>query len=1012
MPIFTPYFSLDSSTYRVGNGGRLRCCMGAAGIGIYVMLLSHLRDCPDCRAPLDYDLLAFDLHEDAAAVRRVVEEFGLFDIDRSSGTFTSPALDSVRALGWSSSPSSGRATTRTGRVRRVRTAAQAYRRSVRRLAADNALPPDADDQAGEEGDDFPAENDFPPAEEEEKTNPADALPTENESAPAASENARSPRTEEKRGEQNKIPHTPIVPFPPSGKGTRASHAVAPVVGEEEGASEAEVETAVPTLAVTPIAPAEKEPETTPADSPTAEIESAHPDTRTPQGETNTTQTTTSTDAPDPRTPRGKTSTTQAKTSATHPNTDTPHGESSTEQAKTSADAPNTRKPRGKTSPTQGKTSATHPNTDTTHGKTSTAQATTSADDPDTRTPHGETDTTPTTTSADAPDMSTPRGETDTTQTALNTETANPAPLDPESTDDARGTDNEDGGAFVPPTANEVRRFAQALHHPEFDAEWFVHYYAARHWQRHNGHPVRSWQTMARYWLTHPLQVAQHLLRHRPDPGAAPADTSASPAGVVATAGSANPSSPGIGAAPAGTRTSSPASGVPLGGSLSLPAPTPLQQSRLCDLRHMVLQLFADTPAAAPAAASTVPDAPTAVSTPVPSMPTSAPTPRVLSPAKAAHFIEAQTLSAADAEEENRACEISTADGEKNTDAQAFPTAHSEEEAPACKISTADTEEDELHCDKLDPDGKENIDAQAFPTDPAEEENRAHEIFTPNNEKDELNGDELPTDAKESIDTQAFPTDPTEEENRAHEISTTDIEENTDAQALPTARSEEENRACEISTTNGEESTDAQAISTTKETFGTRSPHGPDPPTGDEPTATAARHSAASHSTEKHPFTLSLNHDAPPLLPLHPPAPVGLGCTLRVQSAQPPFGRALLGRIDIGRAPCPAGSRPLRPQPAENRRGHPEDRRATPDHVPLGSTHEPKTDDFIDNSVAHEPQHRPTAGKHPANEPEHPTDEFDAGQRLLDTAAHRRAVRAELAECCGALRHLAHCCVAF
>ena len=98
MPLFTPYFSLDSSAFRVGNGGRLRCRMGASGIGIYVMLLSHLRDCRDCRAPLDYDMLAFDLHEDAAAVRRVVEDFGLFDIDRSSGTFTSSVLTTVRGM--------------------------------------------------------------------------------------------------------------------------------------------------------------------------------------------------------------------------------------------------------------------------------------------------------------------------------------------------------------------------------------------------------------------------------------------------------------------------------------------------------------------------------------------------------------------------------------------------------------------------------------------------------------------------------------------------------------------------------------------------------------------------------------------------------------------------------------------------------------------------------------------------------------------------------------------------
>ena len=247
MPLFTPYFSLDSSAYRVGNGGRLRCHMGAAGIGIYVMLLSHLRDCRDYRAPLDYDLLAFDLHEDADAVRRVVEEFDLFDIDRASGTFTSSALDAVRALGTSDSPSSGRTSTRTGRVRRVRTAAQAYRRSVRRLAADNALPPDVEEDIDE--------TDAAPAEEEE-TSPADASRSAAEPAPAANENAPSPRTEEKRGEQNKIPHTPIVPFPPSGKGTRESHSSAPVVEEEEGASVAEVEGAVPTVADTPFAPAE------------------------------------------------------------------------------------------------------------------------------------------------------------------------------------------------------------------------------------------------------------------------------------------------------------------------------------------------------------------------------------------------------------------------------------------------------------------------------------------------------------------------------------------------------------------------------------------------------------------------------------------------------------------------------------------------------------------------------------------------------------------------------------
>lgn len=141
MPLFSPYFSLDSSAFRVGNGGRLRCRMGASGIGIYVMLLSHLRDCRDCRAPLDYDMLAFDLHEDAAAVRRVVEDFGLFDIDRSSGTFTSAVLTTVRGMLSDDGAAAVGGTTRTVRQRRVRSSGETYRRAVRRLAEDNALPP-------------------------------------------------------------------------------------------------------------------------------------------------------------------------------------------------------------------------------------------------------------------------------------------------------------------------------------------------------------------------------------------------------------------------------------------------------------------------------------------------------------------------------------------------------------------------------------------------------------------------------------------------------------------------------------------------------------------------------------------------------------------------------------------------------------------------------------------------------------------------------------------------------
>ena len=59
-----------------------------------------------------------------------------------------------------------------------------------------------------------------------------------------------------------------------------------------------------------------------------------------------------------------------------------------------------------------------------------------------------------------------------------------------------------------------------------------------------------------------------------------------------------------------------------------------------------------------------------------------------------------------------------------------------------------------------------------------------------------------------------------------------------------------------------------------------------------------------------------------------------------------------------------------------------------------------------------PEHPADGHKTERDEPEHPAYDLDAGQRVLRSAAHRRAVRAEREACCGALRHLAHCCVAF
>lgn len=615
MPLFSPYFSLDSSAFRVGNGGRLRCRMGASGIGIYVMLLSHLRDCRDCRAPLDYDMLAFDLHEDAAAVRRVVEEFGLFDIDRSSGTFTSSVLTTVRGLLSDDAAAAGGGTVRTVRQRRVRSSGETYRRAVRRLAEDNALPP-AEEEARAEEDAEPAEEvptssenaitpaegkhssaeeanatgafvptsiaaEGTPAEVKHESADAEGTPAEVEDQPAEEANAtgdfadvRSPRTEEKRKEQNKKTHTPIVPFPQSGKGTRASHPAAAVVGErEEGAASAE-----------------------------GDEESVVGSPRF------------------------------VSSAAAH------------------ADAPPCA-----ASPTVLGTPA------------------------QTLDPHPSPDAAKADTSAEYMEMSTNHSQPNTLTTS-------------EKADEAGRSEEGACEPFVPPTANEVRRFAEALCHPEFDAEWFVAYYTERHWRRHNGRPVVSWQTTARYWLDHPLRVARHLLGHRP--AASPVSvgvgtasavvvppagtTAAKPVGTSTHPAAGPTSSTSTGTHPVGTGGLSPRSsaspvgtGAPHVGSLSLPAPTPLQQSRLSDLKGMVLHLFADAPAAAPASASTSPD----LSSDAADVSASVPTPataaspsvrpaRILSPAEAAQVIAQQTLAAAEAEAVPRVGERRATDSEE------------------------------------------------------------------------------------------------------------------------------------------------------------------------------------------------------------------------------------------------------------------------------------------------------------------------------------------------------------
>lgn len=235
MPLFSPYFPLESNAYRVGKSGQLRRQMGTAGFGLYVMVLSHLRDCPDCTAELDYDALGYELHEDPALVRRVVEDFDLFLLDREHGTFTAEALREVAATARPRSRSK-----RNSEERRRR-----ERKSSRRTTDTADTRPEETTEEADNDDTHSGEKaaaaaddtaDLFPDETEEETDTPDALSdaTAQDDAPATADAAaandsapaKNVRSLAERKEENKKPSPPIVPLPQgvSGKGETPQNA--------------------------------------------------------------------------------------------------------------------------------------------------------------------------------------------------------------------------------------------------------------------------------------------------------------------------------------------------------------------------------------------------------------------------------------------------------------------------------------------------------------------------------------------------------------------------------------------------------------------------------------------------------------------------------------------------------------------------------------------------------------------------------------------------------------------
>lgn len=88
----TNYFSHDSNARNDEKMVRLRMKQGAAGYGVYFMILERLREEADYMSAKDYNMIAFDLRVDAAIVKSVVEDFGLFTFTDDGKCFYSESF--------------------------------------------------------------------------------------------------------------------------------------------------------------------------------------------------------------------------------------------------------------------------------------------------------------------------------------------------------------------------------------------------------------------------------------------------------------------------------------------------------------------------------------------------------------------------------------------------------------------------------------------------------------------------------------------------------------------------------------------------------------------------------------------------------------------------------------------------------------------------------------------------------------------------------------------------------
>lgn len=86
------YFSHDANSRNDDKLLAVRMKHGAAGYGVFFMILERMRESADYMSTADYNIISFDLRVDAGIVKSIVEEFGLFEITEDGKKFYSKSF--------------------------------------------------------------------------------------------------------------------------------------------------------------------------------------------------------------------------------------------------------------------------------------------------------------------------------------------------------------------------------------------------------------------------------------------------------------------------------------------------------------------------------------------------------------------------------------------------------------------------------------------------------------------------------------------------------------------------------------------------------------------------------------------------------------------------------------------------------------------------------------------------------------------------------------------------------